>query len=435
MDSTTTNSSSADATTTVAPVAPVATATNSAPADATVSPQPTHPQPTPTTETTDSIQIDKRCGVCLQAWVNTEAIIMLACNHYFHTDCIRTWVNSVNWDPEPGHPKTCPFCRKVVGRDIVSKVERLAKIQGIPEEDYRAMESTQFKVQFDEEYFTARSSVCRTVELNMSFCKGDSIHFELLMDAITDYLTQACPTEETLCDHHISVGYRKNQKGVSGVIILSKAAFFEKVKKPSFLQRNVMVVSLLDENGERCRSLRNQTCPIKYWANAESIKKSLESKKPVKEQDLDQVQKFKRLLKAHAKKAKKNKKKMKKKPKKKKKKKGPKNSIIFNGAQGGALSKKKKLRGPGITSLHGIAKLQQQTTLRRAVMRKRHRKNRMRNHNRKQKEEDEHQLNIDWSASDEDYEEEEDLQGMSSSTSDSSMSTSEDGSEDGSDED
>ena len=61
-----------------------------------------------------SVQIGKKhaedmaqCSICLVNFEEDETVRQLPCKHYFHTDCIYTWLRQNN---------TCPVCRGVVIR-------------------------------------------------------------------------------------------------------------------------------------------------------------------------------------------------------------------------------------------------------------------------------------------------------------------------------
>ena len=45
---------------------------------------------------------DEECSICLEEFTTDKKIIKLNCNHIFHTDCIKLWIENNN---------TCPLCR------------------------------------------------------------------------------------------------------------------------------------------------------------------------------------------------------------------------------------------------------------------------------------------------------------------------------------
>ena len=53
-----------------------------------------------------SIHSQMECVICLEDYENGDEIRKLDCGHFFHIDCIGTWL-------ETGHP-SCPLCRDVV---------------------------------------------------------------------------------------------------------------------------------------------------------------------------------------------------------------------------------------------------------------------------------------------------------------------------------
>ena len=59
-----------------------------------------------------SIQIENshldegaQCGICLKDYTLGESVRRVQCGHFFHTDCIVTWLRSKT---------TCPYCRTKV---------------------------------------------------------------------------------------------------------------------------------------------------------------------------------------------------------------------------------------------------------------------------------------------------------------------------------
>jgi hypothetical protein len=48
---------------------------------------------------------DRTCGICLQAFTNSQTTYKLHGKHYFHAACIS------EWNDKGGH-NTCPFCRE-----------------------------------------------------------------------------------------------------------------------------------------------------------------------------------------------------------------------------------------------------------------------------------------------------------------------------------
>lgn len=42
------------------------------------------------------------CLICQETYANEDSILKLTCNHMFHKDCVRSWLDKHN---------TCPVCR------------------------------------------------------------------------------------------------------------------------------------------------------------------------------------------------------------------------------------------------------------------------------------------------------------------------------------
>lgn len=54
------------------------------------------------------------CSICLEKFSDQNTAVMLGhCEHMFHVPCIVQWT---------AQSKTCPICRKVVDRVVVSKI-------------------------------------------------------------------------------------------------------------------------------------------------------------------------------------------------------------------------------------------------------------------------------------------------------------------------
>ena len=45
---------------------------------------------------------EKICAICLENYCIGNKIVYLPCGHYFHSSCIKTWIN-IN--------KKCPYCK------------------------------------------------------------------------------------------------------------------------------------------------------------------------------------------------------------------------------------------------------------------------------------------------------------------------------------
>ena len=46
---------------------------------------------------------DEPCSICLEEFVIPNRIIVLACEHKFHSDCIKSWISQ---------DSSCPICRQ-----------------------------------------------------------------------------------------------------------------------------------------------------------------------------------------------------------------------------------------------------------------------------------------------------------------------------------
>ena len=44
-----------------------------------------------------------RCQICLEDWQKEETVRDLPCTHFFHVQCLDTWL---------GHKNSCPLCRQ-----------------------------------------------------------------------------------------------------------------------------------------------------------------------------------------------------------------------------------------------------------------------------------------------------------------------------------
>ena len=52
-------------------------------------------------------QKDWSCSICLENIKEDEKYKMLRCNHYYHEDCIKTWIIEKGKD-------TCPLCKSTL---------------------------------------------------------------------------------------------------------------------------------------------------------------------------------------------------------------------------------------------------------------------------------------------------------------------------------
>ena len=56
---------------------------------------------------TDSTE---ECSICLELYQENDRIVQLTCNHIFHKDCIREWLQNKQ--------NNCPLCRLPVGLSV-----------------------------------------------------------------------------------------------------------------------------------------------------------------------------------------------------------------------------------------------------------------------------------------------------------------------------
>ena len=45
------------------------------------------------------------CSICLEEYIKNDKVVNLNCNHDFHWECIKLWLNENN---------TCPQCREII---------------------------------------------------------------------------------------------------------------------------------------------------------------------------------------------------------------------------------------------------------------------------------------------------------------------------------
>lgn len=72
---------------------------------------------------------EKKCAICLE---KDDICVKLNCNHTFHQDCIKNWVN--NFYNKVAKP-TCPICRATISEYYVKKIgaKRKLKTYNIPD--------------------------------------------------------------------------------------------------------------------------------------------------------------------------------------------------------------------------------------------------------------------------------------------------------------
>lgn len=58
----------------------------------------------------DTQNTDTQCNVCLEHYAPGNSVTKLPCNHYFHTECIRSWLC--------GEKINCPMCRHDIRESV-----------------------------------------------------------------------------------------------------------------------------------------------------------------------------------------------------------------------------------------------------------------------------------------------------------------------------
>ena len=53
-------------------------------------------------------KIDQKCNICLEDMIAGEEVVVLPCDHTYHSNCILTYLEEYNYK--------CPICRKEVGK-------------------------------------------------------------------------------------------------------------------------------------------------------------------------------------------------------------------------------------------------------------------------------------------------------------------------------
>jgi hypothetical protein len=61
-----------------------------------------------------SKKLNTECNICLEEYNNTDDLLVLPCNHYFHTQCIKTWLSKTS--------NKCPLCKNKVfeGKPLIN---------------------------------------------------------------------------------------------------------------------------------------------------------------------------------------------------------------------------------------------------------------------------------------------------------------------------
>jgi len=52
--------------------------------------------------------LEDKCNVCMDQMKKEEEVLILPCNHTFHTCCIEEWLTKYNY--------RCPICKQEVGK-------------------------------------------------------------------------------------------------------------------------------------------------------------------------------------------------------------------------------------------------------------------------------------------------------------------------------
>jgi hypothetical protein len=57
------------------------------------------------------------CSICLNVIVSTDKSFKTDCNHCFHEQCIKGWINH--------NKKSCPNCRRDINQKIIQKFKKI----------------------------------------------------------------------------------------------------------------------------------------------------------------------------------------------------------------------------------------------------------------------------------------------------------------------
>lgn len=63
---------------------------------------------------------DLDCPICLDKYQDSDELTQLPCQHYFHTECIRSWKNS-----------TCPLCRQPIAASTTDRRNHSGRVENV----------------------------------------------------------------------------------------------------------------------------------------------------------------------------------------------------------------------------------------------------------------------------------------------------------------
>tara|TARA_R110002050_G_scaffold278936_4_gene425236 strand:+ start:1908 stop:2309 length:402 start_codon:yes stop_codon:yes gene_type:complete len=94
------------------------------------------------------------CIICLQQYELDEHLLFLPCNHYFHEECIRSWLKE---------KKSCPLCnRDIDAEDPRAKI--MLETEGAVEMDFlEAVEEGRGDVGQDQEEEEEEEEECEVI--------------------------------------------------------------------------------------------------------------------------------------------------------------------------------------------------------------------------------------------------------------------------------
>ena len=67
----------------------------------------------------ENTKIDELCSICLEGLNNNDTIFKTDCNHFYHKQCIKPWIEN---QIEENSKIKCPMCRNIIDFEYKDKV-------------------------------------------------------------------------------------------------------------------------------------------------------------------------------------------------------------------------------------------------------------------------------------------------------------------------
>ena len=138
----------------------------------------------------DQINLD-RCAICLDDNVPQQEKFSLACGHWYHTACIRTWASS-------RYHRTCPFCETRLCEEELHRLE----IDTSNDQDDDWEDTTSDSTAEKEHIFDTSQEVLESIEVLDLLRKENETNLEEITQRVRSRHTNIVQLEQSLEDLH-----------------------------------------------------------------------------------------------------------------------------------------------------------------------------------------------------------------------------------------